>query len=777
MTIPHLESFATKPQKALYLLENLQKNNFIATEKMDGFYCSIQVKDGILSINTKAKAFKTVDDFPEHVVAFAELKRYFVELSKISFPHDFVISGEAIPNHNFNTVKYNKDKIGNGVFVILTAENYDSDIAESLSTASIKFMDVKVVPIQRTGFEKEIGAIEKQMFLHGELLQRPARKDKDKEEKALAQNIIKQALLKAKHKILDSLPLYYKPSLGDEMEGIVAFFDDGTVIKLVDKEKFTEKNAANWRFITDFNAIEKKLLSYCGNINFAGQISVLLKTFNELEEELKNVKLEGALLEQTLISKNKTKQMLEKYIEYSQIKPGAALNTVNSIVHNEQIDSIIQGVVKELGIFFYTKVGNNAKEFVGDIDIAVSADELETKLGTGDDFWINLEEKLRATGKEYRIIKGLKQFHLAVDVPVGYEPGTLRKITDGKIQVDFLIGDLSWMNVILSVSKESLVKSAVRNTFIKALCEANNNVTDTGSMEYSLNFRDGLWVKIYDLKQPEGRQRNIQKELVHKFLLTNNPTIGLQKFLFPYHKPDKLIPDYSFEYWFDLFTERYPENNKEKALLLFKELCSKNHLPFPDKAQRVLEKRELVALYPGAFKPFHRGHFEIVKKLAKEADKVVILASISDRDGFSAFDSYCWIEDWCKSFLPKNVTVEYTDKPILYAMKLTFENNNKGNSTLFFIDEREFGQRVTLPNVEYRISDRIEGLSGTEFRKAIKEKDKETIKKYVINPHFYFSSQFDYLMSNPNKEKHFNNYSLMVANVKAAGNHGKRQNN
>lgn len=775
MAIPHLESFANKPQKALYILEKLQKNDFVATEKMDGFNCSIQVKDGKLSLNTKSKTFVREEDFTEEIVAFAELKRYFSELSKIVFPHDFIVCGEAIPNYDFNTIKYNKDKIGNGVFVIVNAEGYDEEIARSLSVVSIKFMDVQVVPIQRTGLEKEIGVIESELSMHGEVLSKPARKEKDKKEKYQAQAAIQQALINAKYKMLNSISLHYKPLLGDDTEGFVANFDDGTIIKLVDKEKFTAKNAENWKFISSFSRIERDILSFCGKEKFDEKVLLLFKEFDELEQELKKTKLEGTVLEQTLLTKNNVKRMIKNYVEYTKIKPGGALKSVNSIVDREQIDPTIQSVVKELGIYFYTKVGNNQKEFVGDIDIAVSADELETKFGSGEEFWINLEERLKQTGREYKIIKGLRQFHLAVEVPVGYEPGTLKKIENGTIQVDFLVGDLSWMNVILSSNKDSLVKAAVRNTFIKALCEANNNINETGSMEYSLNFRDGLWVKIFDLKQPEGRQKNVQKELVHKFLLTNNPIIGLQKFLFPYNKPDKVIQDYSFEFWFDLFQQRYPKENQEKALLIFKELCAKNHLEFPEKAQRAIDNKRLIALYPGAFKPFHRGHFEVVKRLAKEADEVVILASIADREEMSGFDSYCWIEDWCISFFPTNVRVEYTDKPILYAIKLAHENNNVGNSTLFFVDEIEFSQRMSMPSVEYRTLERIDRLSGTEFRKAIREQNKEIVRNYVIKPNFYFDTQFEYLVSNPNREKHQKKYSLLVANIKAAGNHGKRR--
>ena len=40
-----------------------------------------------------------------------------------------------------------------------------------------------------------------------------------------------------------------------------------------------------------------------------------------------------------------------------------------------------------------------------------------------------------------------------------------------------------------------------------------------------------------------------------------------------------------------------------------------------------ISKKADVALYPGAFKPPHRGHLAVVKALKKQAKKVVVLIS------------------------------------------------------------------------------------------------------------------------------------------------------
>ena len=56
-------------------------------------------------------------------------------------------------------------------------------------------------------------------------------------------------------------------------------------------------------------------------------------------------------------------------------------------------------------------------------------------------------------------------------------------------------------------------------------------------------------------------------------------------------------------------------------------------------AQQLLEageNKQTIALFPGAFKPPHKGHFDVVQKLLKAADQVVVLVSPKMRDGVSA---------------------------------------------------------------------------------------------------------------------------------------------
>ena len=56
--------------------------------------------------------------------------------------------------------------------------------------------------------------------------------------------------------------------------------------------------------------------------------------------------------------------------------------------------------------------------------------------------------------------------------------------------------------------------------------------------------------------------------------------------------------------------------------------------------QQLLEAEQTtIGLFPGAFKPPHKGHFAVVKKLLENADQVVVLVSPKTREGITAEES------------------------------------------------------------------------------------------------------------------------------------------
>ena len=75
-------------------------------------------------------------------------------------------------------------------------------------------------------------------------------------------------------------------------------------------------------------------------------------------------------------------------------------------------------------------------------------------------------------------------------------------------------------------------------------------------------------------------------------------------------------------------------------------------------AKILLEQdKQTIALFPGAFKPPHKGHVDVVKKLLDKADQVVILVSPKMRDGVSAEESVAVWNLYKKLFIRLNYSM------------------------------------------------------------------------------------------------------------------------
>ena len=84
-------------------------------------------------------------------------------------------------------------------------------------------------------------------------------------------------------------------------------------------------------------------------------------------------------------------------------------------------------------------------------------------------------------------------------------------------------------------------------------------------------------------------------------------------------------------------------DNKQMALdsvdnilenMLFKGLVKELIMPLLED-----ESQETIAIYPGKFKPPHKGHFDVAKQLLNKADKIVIAISDKEVEGISAKQS------------------------------------------------------------------------------------------------------------------------------------------
>jgi len=94
-------------------------------------------------------------------------------------------------------------------------------------------------------------------------------------------------------------------------------------------------------------------------------------------------------------------------------------------------------------------------------------------------------------------------------------------------------------------------------------------------------------------------------------------------------------------------------------------------------AQQLLEGEELqktIAIFPGAFKPPHKGHFEVVKKLLGKADQVVVLISPKERGGISADESIA-VWNVYKELLEPNVEIRIAaENPVKEAYGVVKDN-------------------------------------------------------------------------------------------------------
>ncbi|NBO99125.1 MAG: hypothetical protein EBU90_03225 [Proteobacteria bacterium] len=90
----------------------------------------------------------------------------------------------------------------------------------------------------------------------------------------------------------------------------------------------------------------------------------------------------------------------------------------------------------------------------------------------------------------------------------------------------------------------------------------------------------------------------------------------------------------------------------------------------------------IIGLFPGAFKPPHKGHFATALNAAKNNNDVFILVSSTDRDGISSTDSLT-IWNIYKKYLPKNIRIYLIPGSPVLAIYQTVDilNNGKFSAT------------------------------------------------------------------------------------------------
>ena len=144
------------------------------------------------------------------------------------------------------------------------------------------------------------------------------------------------------------------------------------------------------------------------------------------------------------------------------------------------------------------------------------------------------------------------------------------------------------------------------------------------------------------------------------------------------------------------------------------------------------EDKETIAIYPGAFKPPHRGHLSVVEKTNAVADKTIILISNSPREDVEAEESLKIWELYTKDMPNVEVKISERFSPVAEAYSL-FKHNPEKNFVMA-IGKGEIDRLNSLTrydNAKPFDAGTFEDLSATRLRKAIREGNMEIIQKFI----------------------------------------------
>lgn len=145
---------------------------------------------------------------------------------------------------------------------------------------------------------------------------------------------------------------------------------------------------------------------------------------------------------------------------------------------------------------------------------------------------------------------------------------------------------------------------------------------------------------------------------------------------------------------------------------------------------------KVTVLYPGAFKPPHKGHFEVAKKASEIGDKVIVIVSSKDREGVTAEQS---LKVWnlYKKFLPDNVEIVLAQGTTPVSDVYSTIKNNPDENFIAAFGKGEGARFLKLkqsgeyPNADVVDIGTVENLSATNLRAAVQNRDIVTIEKML----------------------------------------------
>jgi cytidyltransferase-like protein len=169
--------------------------------------------------------------------------------------------------------------------------------------------------------------------------------------------------------------------------------------------------------------------------------------------------------------------------------------------------------------------------------------------------------------------------------------------------------------------------------------------------------------------------------------------------------------------------------------------------------QQLLEAEQTtIALFPGAFKPPHKGHFAVVKKLLENADQVVVLVSPKTREGITAEESIA-VWELYKTLLDGSVEVRVaSESPVSETYDVVKNNPDTKFIVAFGKNEADrFKQMGKNSNATIFDAGNFEGANATGLRAALLSNNEDAIKSYL--PEGIDIADFLMALSKPKKEE------------------------
>jgi cytidyltransferase-like protein len=175
-------------------------------------------------------------------------------------------------------------------------------------------------------------------------------------------------------------------------------------------------------------------------------------------------------------------------------------------------------------------------------------------------------------------------------------------------------------------------------------------------------------------------------------------------------------------------------DNKQKSLDKVNNTLNETNLGRYIASLLLEQEGTTFALFPGKFKPPHKGHFSVVKQLLDKADQVVILISPKIHDGVSPEESVAAWELYKKQLVDGN-RVELRISAVTPVKDVFDFVKNNPELTVYAAygkgEEDRYKNLDKYPNAKIVDAGNFGGLNATDLRRAIKAGNEEEIKKFL----------------------------------------------